>query len=921
MADNEAPVTSGADVALFAALTAAHAELLAAPTDAGLAVAWDRTAGEHRLRFLVGGSPGFPPILAGAGDVAVMYPPGSTARAAPSVPQQWARIPTWLRCGGRPDSLSMREPGVQAENAGGRGCFEDYIAHLPGEFVWLIVAEPLAPDSVDAELADLEVRLPRLRARANSEPDRISLQRGEFRYRELARARAAGMWSVHVLVGGPDELSTRRAAGLLCSSADLDALPYVLQPHSPTADLTRTWAASGNRRTAGFESPFVAGSELLAALARPPRRELPGIRAVERVHFDLTPEHDGQVDLGAILDDADQPVDRFRVRLDTLNRHSFVAGATGSGKSQTVRHLLEGLHTSGVPWLVIEPVKAEYAGMAGRISAPVIVIRPGDPHAVPVGINPLEPEHGFPLQTHIDLVRALFLASFDAVEPFPQVLSHALSRCYTDLGWDTVISSSRRPGFTPKYPTLTDLQTTASSVVDGIGYGREITDNVRGFIDVRLSALRLGTPGRFFEGDYHIDLADLLRHNVVLEIEDIGSDSDKAFFIGAVLIRIFEHLRIHRSDNTTGLRHVTVVEEAHRLLRRAEPGTPAAHAVELFAALLAEIRAYGEGLIVAEQIPTKITPDVVKNTALKILHRLPAAEDRDLVGATMNLAAAQSRHVVALPTGHGVVFGDGMDRPMRIAVPLGQSREARCPAPTIALAPALVEQPLLLRDLNRAHRIADDPLLTLWIELMLLAHLVGRPPPTPESTWLDRLSHAHARPILLAAIRFRIRTGIDSRYIGLSDYFQPELLARHLATHAVAILDHTDQSCGRDETCWQAGPYRWADVERALRDQTLPPDRPHPATDDWAARGLVLSGTTLCEQLDSLHAHPDTWADRTIVTGPTNPTLLASSIARSSRAATAAQQLRDATAHLRLLTNWPLALLDEPNSAATQDIS
>ena len=89
------------------------------------------------------------------------------------------------------------------------------------------------------------------------------------------------------------------------------------------------------------------------------------------------------LDLGAILDDADQPVGRFRVSAQTLNRHGFVAGATGSGKSQTVRHLLEGLHTAKVPWLVIEPAKSEYAGMAGRIGAPVWVIRPGAPDAVP----------------------------------------------------------------------------------------------------------------------------------------------------------------------------------------------------------------------------------------------------------------------------------------------------------------------------------------------------------------------------------------------------------------------------------------------------------------------------------------------------------------------------------------------------------
>ncbi|MGY1896359.1 ATP-binding protein [Nocardia gipuzkoensis] len=899
--------------ALFAALTAAHPELLREGPAAGLAVAWDRRPAERAIRVLVGGNPRFPPVASEAGELRVLYPPGTTAHSVDDVVDQWAQLPFWVRCGGRADSLwSADGPAGKTPL---RGCFEDYVAHLPGAFIWLVVARPLPDTDVEAELADLEVRLPRLRARENSEPDRIALQRGEARYRELSRARSAGMWAVHVLVGGPDETSTARAAGLLCSASDLDALPYVLSPQSDAAPLRHTWESATTNGT-GFASPFNASGELLAALARPPRRELPGIRVCEPVAFDLTPERDGQIDLGAILDDADAEVGRFGVGLDTLNRHGFVAGATGSGKSQTVRHLLEGLHSAGVPWLVIEPAKAEYAGMAGRIGSPVIRIRPGDPDAVPVGLNPLEPEPGFALQTHIDLVRALFLAAFDAVEPFPQVLAHALSTCYTKLGWDTVIGAPRHETITPKYPTLSDLQTTALAVVDGIGYGREITDNVRGFIDVRLSALRLGTPGQFFEGGYHLDVADLLSRNAVLEIEDIGSDTDKAFFIGAVLIRVFEHLRVHRTNTPPTLRHVMVVEEAHRLLRRAEPGTPAAHAVELFTALLAEIRAYGEGILVAEQIPTKISPDVVKNTALKIVHRLPAAEDRDLVGATMNIDPPQSRHLVSLPAGRAVVFSDGMDRPIRIDVPLGESREADRPAPTPALFPAPTLTPLTLRELHHSHALADDPKLTVWIELVVIAHLVGRPSPRPRLDWLSAWAVGTKPAILAEAVNRRIRLAIDQRYTGLALYFPPEPLADHLSALATAAVHHTAAVCSYDETCWQAGRYRWADVEYALHDPAVPLDRPHPATSMWAQRGLHLHGTTVAEQRDLLHDHPDNWADPSIVTGP-DPMVLASSIEQLSHARSIEQRLRHATTHLDGLTRWPLSLLEAPDDAPT----
>lgn len=904
------PGEGGTRAALFAALAAAHAELSAAGPGAGLAVAWDRLGHGRRVRVLIGGTPRFPAVtVSGESPVAVMYPPGTIARQvdSASVREQWQRLPAWTRCTGRADALWLPQRPT-ADGRSRRGGFEDYVAHLPDRFVWLILAFPVPVPQVDDELADLEVRLPRLRTREDSEPARIAVQRGESRYRELSRTRAAGLWHVHVLVGGADTAAALRAAGLLCSAADLDELPYVLTPQPISGGAEQIWSTPVTGRDDGDRSPFVADAELLAALARPPRRELPGIRTVEAVGFDLTPEREGEIDVGAVLDDGDRPVDRFTVTRATLNRHGFVTGATGSGKSQTVRHLLEGLGAIAVPWLVIEPAKAEYAAMAGRTGAPVTVIRPGDPAAVPAGINPLEPEPGFPIQTHIDLIRALFLAAFDAVDPFPQVLSHALTRCYTDLGWDTVTGDARRPGRPPRYPRLSDLQATALSVVDTIGYGREITDNVRGFIDVRLGALRLGTPGRFFEGGYRLDMAALLRRNTVIEIEDIGSDSDKAFLIGAVLIRVAEHLRAHRDRDGAELAHVTVLEEAHRLLRRAEPGTAVAYAVELFAALLAEIRAYGEGIIVAEQIPSKITTDVVKNTALKIVHRLPATEDRELVGATMNLDAAQSRHVVSLPPGRAVVFADGMDRPIRIEVPLGRAREARRPTPLPPLSPTPARPPLALRDLHRAHRLAEDPRLLLWTELLLLAHLVGRPAARPDPAWLAESEDA-ATPLLFAeAVDHLIATAVDRRYIGLSAYFPPDELADHLRAA-------TAEPCAGAETHWQAGRYRWIDVEQALRAPGLPPDRPHPDTERWAHRGLHLPATTLAEQIDTLHAHPDNFADRRIVTGPA-PNLLAVTIARLSRADSPERRLRHATTHLRDLGRWPLALLDEDDSAA-----
>lgn len=516
------------------------------------------------------------------------------------------------------------------------------------------------------------------------------------------------------------------AASLLSSSSDLAGLPLRLRPRPAAAAATEPTLTE-----APWTAPFLTTAEVVAAIIRPPARELPGVRSVAPSTFDITPESHGSVELGQVLDSTLHACGPLGVSHRTLNRHVFVAGATGSGKSQTVRRLLDRLTADGVRWLVIEPAKAEYAGMAGRVAplgAGVAVIRPGDRQQPPASLNPMEPTSAmvdgelvtFPLQTHVDLVRALFNASFDAAEPFPQILSSAITRSYEQLGWNLALGRSltSAAGVSPRYPTLGDLQRAAMEVVEGVGYGDEVKNNVRGFVDVRIGSLRLGAPGRFFESGHPLNLERLIEQNVVFEVQDVGDDNDKAFLMGTVIIRVFELLRLTRQAIGEELRHVIVLEEAHRLLRNSEPGTIAARAVEMFANLLAEVRAYGEGIVVAEQIPAKIIPDVVKNSALKVMHRLPAADDRAFVGSTMNLDEDQSAMVVALPPGRAAVHADGMDRPVLVDVD-GSARELESrrtvhePAPVTCMSPACppmcATSPCTLETIEIASDIARDP--------------------------------------------------------------------------------------------------------------------------------------------------------------------------------------------------------------------
>src|SRR5260370_11372672 len=327
-------------------------------------------------------------------------------------------------------------------------------------FGWLVVAEPT--DLIDAEIAELRSELNVL-GRFDEEQSRFEAYRAASRLAELDAFREAGLLNVRVLVGAADAEQLSVIAPILVGSADLSAHPYRLRAPERARDLADALAAKSADEADGSAVPFAATAGVLAALAGLPRREVPGLRLLDVGYFDVTaePPDEDDVSIGSILDGQDRPVGELGVPLATLNRHALITGATGSGKSQTIRHLLEQLTSSGIPWLVVEPVKSEYAAMAGRIAPAgeaLTLISPADPDAVPLAVNPLAPEPGYPVQAHIDMVRALFLAAFDAHEPFPQIMSQALQRVYESCGWAPV-SCAGRPGAVvpPAGPPLAQL--------------------------------------------------------------------------------------------------------------------------------------------------------------------------------------------------------------------------------------------------------------------------------------------------------------------------------------------------------------------------------------------------------------------------------------------------------------------------------
>jgi hypothetical protein len=385
-----------------------------------------------------------------------------------------------------------------------------------------------------------------------------------------------------------------------------------------------------------------------------PREEVPGVRLTPMADFGLNPPTSSGFSLGQVISRGEILPDRFYITPKSLTKHTFITGITGSGKTNTCLALLRAAYErEKVPFLVIEPAKTEYRIL---LADPVMgrdlqVFTLGDETTSPFRLNPFQFARGYPLLTHIDLLKSVFNASFPMYASMPYILEEALLDVYTDRGWDLSRSTNRyidasRDDYVPYLPTLEDLYRQIDVVVERKKYGMQLSMDISAALKARIKSLLVAGKGAMLNtrNSYPLDL--LFGRPSVMELKNVGDDAEKAFLMALLLINLYEYCETARHYGG-GLQHVTLIEESHRLLKNippsvsAESANPRGKAVEMFSDILAEIREYGEGFIIVDQVPAKLTPDVLKNTNLKILHRIVAEDDRESVGNAMNLSKEQ----------------------------------------------------------------------------------------------------------------------------------------------------------------------------------------------------------------------------------------------------------------------------------------
>ncbi len=445
-------------------------------------------------------------------------------------------------------------------------------------------------------------------------------------------------------------------------------------------------------RRSGGDSPFINcfHSKELCNFISLPTREFPGFRLHEEAVFDVDFESvpDASVLIGQVMANNRTCNHPCAISIDDLTKHGIVAGVTGSGKTNTVFNILLQLNQPhNIPFLVIEPAKSEYRDLLHEIDSLLVFTlgeeRPG--LSAPFRLNPFYFSQGISLQTHIDFLKAVFSASFVMYAPMPYILEECLYKIYEDKGWNLVTSANERGYSEAAFPTLTDLYWKIDDVVDRIGYQDRTTMDIKSALKTRINNLCIGGKGMMLNTSVSVPIREIMSRPVVFELKYLGNDEEKAFMMGLILMAVWEYYEAIKGvekQRTDGLKHLLVIEEAHRLLKNVptekaseEQSNIRGQGIETFCNLLSEIRSYGEGVIVSEQIPVKLAPDVVKNSNLKIMHRLVAKEDRDFLGDTMSLDSHQKRQAVRLGVGEGVFFREGLDRSLKVRVPVSETKK------------------------------------------------------------------------------------------------------------------------------------------------------------------------------------------------------------------------------------------------------
>lgn len=406
-----------------------------------------------------------------------------------------------------------------------------------------------------------------------------------------------------------------------------------------------------------------------------PLRSVPGISVVDSSpEFSLNvPEQTEKTlaDFGKLIYGGAKTVIDYKFPINILSKHTLLSGINGTGKTNTVQAILNSI-ADNIPFLIIEPAKTEYVDWAIEYnkthkSNPIDIYIPGCNNykrgeVIPkkLKINPfeliwLEQEQEPHVLTHIDRLKSTFAAAFPMYDILPVLMEDLIYTIYQNRTTDW-LSSPPLYGITPP-PTLNSMSVCIDKVISNRQYEERIERNMKACLNTRIDSLKRGWKGEMLNCKYSTPWQNLFEKPCIINLSYVGDDVDKAFFMALILQFLYEYRSAQAETssidyNSNSCRHLTVIEEAHRIMMKCDnPELPQHKSAMMFSNMLSEIRAYGEGMFLVDQVPTRLIPDAIKNTNLKLTHRLVSEDDCKAIAESMGLTDEQRKIIAKLKTG------------------------------------------------------------------------------------------------------------------------------------------------------------------------------------------------------------------------------------------------------------------------------
>lgn len=416
----------------------------------------------------------------------------------------------------------------------------------------------------------------------------------------------------------------------------------------------------------------LSGKELAYSLNFP-RKSVAGLPVIECAEFgrnivsyDSAPTVKTELDIGKIFHMNHIEKTDVRLAKSSLASHTFITGSTGSGKSNTVYQLLNEALNQNVKFMVVEPAKGEYKHVFGTQDD--VYVYGTNPAVSPLlRINPFSFPQGIHILEHLDRLVEIFNVCWPMYAAMPAVLKSAVEKSYADCGWNLTLSQNRYKEML--YPAFADVARNIREIIDSSEYDAENKGAYKGSLLTRLQSLTNGINGMIFTCD-DISDRDLFDRNVIIDLSRVGSSETKSLIMGMLVLKLQEYRMAGAVGMNSELNHITVLEEAHNLLKRtsteisSESANLMGKSVEMLANAIAEMRTYGEGFIIADQAPGLLDLSVIRNTNTKIIMRLPDRSDRELVGGAANLNDDQIVELAKLPCGVAAIYQNEWIQPV-----------------------------------------------------------------------------------------------------------------------------------------------------------------------------------------------------------------------------------------------------------------